>query len=186
MTPVTIHLLKPAKGRTITYQAELRQRTATALLVQAHWTTEMGRVDIGHVVFEPGDTLYEHFYSDRWYNVFELHAADGRLKGWYCNITRPARFTFASSGAVQIESEDLELDLFVAPDRRSMHILDEEEYAARGLATHEPASHQAARAALEELIGLAERGVGPFAAGGSGDERAEGSASDGPLETRAD
>ena len=48
-------------------------------------------VDLGCVTFKRGDVFTEWFYSDRWYNVFRIEdGASGALKGWYCNITRPA------------------------------------------------------------------------------------------------
>jgi hypothetical protein len=156
---LTIHLIKPLKDQVITYSGELLWHDDAHMVVRTVWTEQMGRVDMGFVAFEPGDYLYEHFYSDRWYNVFELHAADGRLKGWYCNITRPAIFA-----GERIESEDLELDLFVSPDRSSVLVLDEEEYAARQLDRQDPAAHEAAQAALATLRDLAERGEVPFQA----------------------
>jgi hypothetical protein len=117
----------------------------------------MGRIDLGFVVFEPGDYLDEYFYSDRWYNVYALHSPAGQLKGWYCNITRPAVFFLDT-----IESEDLELDLFVSPDRQTIMLLDEDEYAARGIEENEPVVHETVQAALYELRLRAERGDEPF------------------------
>lgn len=154
---ITVRLIKPAKGTVITYQGNLLQRNPTYMLLHARW--ERARIDLGYVVFEPGDHLYEHFYTDRWYNVYALHTPGGVLKGWYCNITRPAVF-----GADTIKSEDLELDMFVPPDRQNPLVLDEEEYAARGIETSDLAAHRAAMAALEELRSLAARGTGPFTA----------------------
>jgi protein associated with RNAse G/E len=115
-------------------------------------------MDLGYLRFMPGDLLYEHFYSDRWYNVYEVRSEHGQLKGWYCNVTRPALFVDGS-----IESEDLELDLFVAPDRRTILVLDEDEFAARQLEATDPAAHRAALAALGELRELVAAGQGPFA-----------------------
>lgn len=155
MTNITVTLIKPAKGRVISYQGEVIERDSSYILLRARW--QHPRVDLGHVVFEPGDTLYEYFYTDRWYNVFEVRTTAGTLKGWYCNITRPADFRDD-----RIESEDLELDLFVPPDRSTPVILDEEEYAARNLQEHDPAAHRAAMAALTELRDLAARSAGPF------------------------
>jgi hypothetical protein len=154
---LTIRLIKPAKERVITYPGQLLQRSEQHILVRTVWAAEMGRVDLGFVAFEPDDYLYEHFYSDRWYNVFELHAPDGSLKGWYCNLTRPAVFH-----AESIDSEDLEMDLFVAPQRDSMRILDEDEYAALALEQTDPAAHAQVQAALAELQALARRGEQPF------------------------
>lgn len=153
---LTVRLLKPAKDTVITYQGTLLQRDATHILLHARW--ERSLVDLGCVTFAPGDQLYEHFYSDRWYNVYKLHTSENQLKGWYCNITRPAIFY-----ADTIESEDLELDLFVSPDRRTIQVLDEAEYAACGLETTDPAAHQAVMQALAELRTLARQGAGPFA-----------------------
>lgn len=152
---ITVRLHKPASGKVITYRGQLVERSDTHILLHAEW--EMNMVDRGYVTFEPGDYLYEHFYSDRWYNVFELHAPDGRLKGWYCNLTRPAVFH-----AESIDSEDLEMDLFVAPQRDSMRILDEDEYAALALEQTDPAAHAQVQAALAELQALARRGAQPF------------------------
>ena len=67
----------------------------------------------------------EQFFSDRWYSIFEMHdVADDRLTGWYCNLSRPARFR--DDG---IEADDLALDLYVAPDG-TVTLLDEDEFAA--------------------------------------------------------
>lgn len=155
---VTVRLIKPSKGTVITYQGRLLHRTTTSILLHARW--EHPLTDLGCVVFAPGDHLYEHFYNDRWYNVYELRTIDDRRKGWYCNMTRPAIF-----GDQTIESEDLELDLFVAPDRLHMQVLDQAEYIARGFAITDPALDQAVQAALLEVQQLARQGAGPFADG---------------------
>jgi protein associated with RNAse G/E len=155
---ITVRLIKPAKDKVVTYRGELLERTDTMILLYAQWG--LGLMDLGYVAFEPGDYLYEYFYSDRWYNVYELHEPEGQLKGWYCNITRPAIF-----GTDSIESEDLELDLFVSPGRRTIILLDEDEYNARDLPTTDPEAHAAAQGAVAELKDLARRGEGPFRMG---------------------
>ena len=44
-----------------------------------------------HATLRRGDRFIETYYTDRWYNIFEIHAReDDRLKGWYCNIAKPA------------------------------------------------------------------------------------------------
>ncbi len=155
MRTITVHLLKPGKGTTVTYRGELLRSNADHFVVHARW--ERAALDLGYVVFEPDDHFYEHYYTDRWFNVFEIHTTAGTLKGWYCNITRPAQV----AGDV-ITSEDLELDLFVSPDRRDLRRLDLDEFDARGLATSDPAAHAAALAALDELEQMARDGVPPF------------------------
>ena len=155
MHTITVHLLKPGKGTTVTYQGELLLAEEGHILIHARW--ERAALDLGYVVFEPGDHFYEHYYTERWFNIFEVRGAAGDLKGWYCNVTRPAQVT----GDV-ITSEDLELDLFVAPDRRHLLRLDLDEFEARDLETVDPPAHSAALAALDELEQMARSGEPPF------------------------
>jgi len=155
MQSITIQLLKPGKGTVITYSGELLRQEPGHVHIHARW--ERPRLDLGYVAFDPGDHFYEHFYSERWYTVFELRDRAGVLKGWYCNITRPARIAGDT-----ITSEDLELDLFVSPDRTNILRLDLDEFAARGLDTSDPAAHTAALAALDELDRMARAGMPPF------------------------
>jgi predicted RNA-binding protein associated with RNAse of E/G family len=155
MHTITVHLLKPGKGTTVTYQGELLLAEEDHILIHARW--ERAALDLGYVVFEPGDHFYEHYYTDRWFNIFEVRGAAGDLKGWYCNVTRPAQVT----GDI-ITSEDLELDLFVAPDRGHLLRLDLDEFEARRLETVDPPAHSAALAALDELEQMAHSGEPPF------------------------
>lgn len=112
------------------------------------------RLDLGYAVFERGDRFVEHFYSDRWYNVFAVYArVGGRLKGWYCNVTRPAQIEDGHVRAV-----DLGLDVWVDPQGGAL-LLDEEEFAALPLEAEEVAQ---ARAAVEEIRRLAREGKAPF------------------------
>jgi hypothetical protein len=155
MRSITVNLLKPGKGTTITYQGELLYEVPGEMLILAHW--ERPALELGYITFETGDRFYEHYYSERWYNVFEIRSAADQLKGWYCNVTRPVHFDGST-----ITSEDLELDLFVSPNRTRIQRLDEDEFEARGFAQSDPATYTAALAALDELERLARAGVAPF------------------------
>jgi predicted RNA-binding protein associated with RNAse of E/G family len=155
MRTIIVHLLKPGKGTTLTYQGQLLRAEPGHLLIHAHW--ERAALDLGYVVFEPGDHFYEHHYTERWFNIFEVRAESGALKGWYCNITRPAQVA-----GDMITSEDLELDLFVSPDRRSILTLDMDEFEARDFAVSDPATYAAALAALDELERMARACSPPF------------------------
>lgn len=153
--PITVHLLKPGKQKTVTYGGVLVVAEPGHLVVHARW--KRAPLDLGYVVFAPGDHFFEHYYTTRWYNIFEVRSEAGELKGWYCNITRPAQ---VSDGVVT--SEDLELDLFVAPDRQRLLILDREEFDALALDATDPEAHAAALAALAELEAMARAGMPPF------------------------
>jgi protein associated with RNAse G/E len=155
MRTITVQLLKPGKGTTVTYQGELLLEEPGHILIHARW--DRATLDLGYVRFEPGDHFYEHYYTERWYNIFELRGETAALKGWYCNVTRPAQIADDI-----ISSEDLELDLFVPPKRDQLLRLDVDEFEARGLAIADPPSYTAALAALDELEQMARAGIAPF------------------------
>ncbi|WP_369187347.1 DUF402 domain-containing protein [Streptomyces sp. R08] len=140
-------------GRTkIRYAAELLSDDGTRLAVRAPWAGD-GVRDFGFVRFERGDVFTEYYWRDRWYAVKEVRDRAGRLKGWYCDITRPATL----SGA-ELVVEDLDLDLWVSADGSDVRRLDEDEFEESGLTVSDPAAAAAAVAALDELEGLARAG----------------------------
>lgn len=80
----------------------------------------------------------------------EVRTAAGALKGWYCDVTRPA----VLAGA-ELVVEDLDLDLWRSADGKDVRRLDEDEFARSGLPERDPESAAAAVAALDELERLA-------------------------------
>jgi predicted RNA-binding protein associated with RNAse of E/G family len=95
-------------------------------------------------VLKQSNRFVETYYTDRWYNIFQIHdREDDRVKGWYCNVGRPAvleeddRFSYV----------DLALDLWVAPDGLQT-VVDEDEFAALSLDVE---TRRKAWAAPEEL-----------------------------------
>jgi len=80
------------------------------------------------VVFKTGDRFVEYYYTDRWYNIFVIHDRDdGAVKGWYCNIGKPAVLEHGIVSYV-----DLALDLWVSVDGKQT-VLDEDEFEALNL-----------------------------------------------------
>jgi hypothetical protein len=152
-TPATVEVVLVKSGRTkIRYPAELLADDGTRVTVRAPWAGE-GVRDFGFVRFEPGDVFTEHYWRDRWYAVKEVRDAEGVRKGWYCDITRPATL---SGGELVVE--DLDLDLWRSADGTDVLRLDEDEFAASGLATTDPRAATAARDALDALELLARGG----------------------------
>jgi hypothetical protein len=150
---VNIRKLDLAGEETFAYPGAILARTDTSITVEAFFS-RYERLDLGYTVFERGDRFVEHFYSDRWYNVFEVYAVDTRaLRGWYCNIARPARIEDG-----QVSQVDLALDVWVRPDGSTL-VLDEEEFDALPLS---PEEARAARAAVAEIQALAAARVQPF------------------------
>jgi len=155
---VTVDKLNLAGEVTVTWQGQVLRRSQNEVVREAVFTHSAR--DLGYVRMGPGDRFVEHYYTDRWYNVFALYDANGGVfKGWYCNITRPAEISREPGGGWRVRAVDLALDYFRQPGGREF-ILDEDEFAALPL---DAAEVSAARAALAELRALANAGQGPFA-----------------------
>lgn len=128
------------------YEGQLVQQETNFICLEAQFNR--ADMDLGYAVFQQGDRFVEYFYSDRWYNVFAVYSQqDGRLKGWYCNISRPARI-----GATAVHYEDLALDLWVSSQWEAQ-VLDEDEFEALELAETDRLK---SRHALQELLALIE------------------------------
>ncbi|MEV7193187.1 DUF402 domain-containing protein [Streptomyces sp. NPDC093510] len=149
----TLEIALVKAGRTkIRYPARLVRDDGNRITVRAPWAAP-GVRDFGFVRFEPGDVFTEHYWRDRWYAIKEVYAADGTLKGWYCDVTRPA----VRAGSV-LTVEDLDLDLWCSADGSTVLRLDEDEFAASGLSEADPEAAAAAVRALDELEAMARTG----------------------------
>ncbi|MGV4984873.1 DUF402 domain-containing protein [Streptomyces sp. NPDC001709] len=149
-TSTRLEVVLVKAGRTkIRYPAELLGDDGTRIAVSAPWAGS-GVRDFGFVRFEPGDLFTEYYWRNRWYSVKEVRAADGSVKGWYCDITRPAVRTGG-----ELVVEDLDLDLWRSADGTDVRRLDEDEFAESGLTETDPEAASAAVAALGELERLA-------------------------------
>ncbi len=156
MPPITIRKLNLNHELLWSYTGEVVERTPAYIRLDARFNRPT--TDYGYAVFEENDRFIEHFYADRWYNVFEVHSVqDDHLKGWYCNIVQPAVFS-----ADEIAQVDLALDLWIAPDG-AYQVLDQAEFDA--LPLDADARRQAANA-LRELLDRRQRRLPPFDAPG--------------------
>jgi uncharacterized protein len=142
MTPITVIKRNAQGDETWRYTGMLVRREESALHIEAPYNykdIEFMGINIRH-----GDPFVEVFYTDRWYNIFEIHDRDdGHLKGWYCNVGKPA----VEEGEGVISYIDLALDLWIAPDGMQT-VLDEGEFAALDL---DSVTRAQALAALREL-----------------------------------
>lgn len=153
MSDFTVHKLNHRGERVFSYTGEVLERAADFVCIRARFQRET--MPLGYVTLKTGDMFTEWFYADRWYNVFRVEDVDsGELKGYYCNLTRPAQIH-----ADYVEAEDLALDVFVRPDGETL-ILDAEEYEALPLSNAERAS---VTTAVEQIYELVRRRQGPFA-----------------------
>ena len=138
---VVISKLNLQGNTMIQYEGLVLERGSHHIIIEARYTHE--NIDIAGLILRKLDRFVETYYSDRYYNVFEIYDhTDERFKGWYCNIGRPAIIQQSSISYV-----DLALDLVVFPDKSQL-VLDEEEFVDLPLLPEERAQ---ALAALEEL-----------------------------------
>lgn len=143
MEPVIVIKQNLDRKETYRYQGLLVERTPTRIVLEARFTRE--DMPFHGMVLGKNDRFIETYYTDRWYNVFEIHdREDDHLKGWYCNIGYPARLQ-----AGQLSYIDLALDLLVFPDGRQL-VLDLDEFES--LSINEKIRSQAFQA-LEDLKG---------------------------------
>ncbi|MHB8192770.1 MAG: YbaK/EbsC family protein [Bellilinea sp.] len=129
------------------YSGQILQSTPDARLLTARFNREDTLFQ--GILLKQGDPFIEAYYSRRWFNIFEVRDRDdGQTKGWYCNITRPAKFEDGFLSYV-----DLALDLLVYPDGHWL-LLDEDEYAALRLNQVDHAQAMNAVEALKHLFSL--------------------------------
>ncbi|HLZ80268.1 MAG TPA: DUF402 domain-containing protein [Ktedonobacteraceae bacterium] len=139
---ITVVKQNPLGEAKIQYQGEVLKRLPGGVIIQAYWTH--AAKDLGYTRFEPGDRFIEYYYSQRWFNIFDIANAAGERKGWYCNITQPAVF-FDD----RIEQVDLLLDVWVTP-KGAILTLDEDEFASAATLTAE--QRNGARQGLQDLL----------------------------------
>jgi hypothetical protein len=158
MAAVTVIKLDANGTEVWRYAGEVLARDAHSLTLRALFNRP-DRLFHG-ILMRQGDPFVETYYRDRWYNVYQIHDRDSRaIKGWYCNVTRPAEI-----GSREVRYVDLALDLLVYPDGRQL-TLDEEEFEAL---QPDAALREQARAALAELKALVRPELGFSLAAKSG------------------
>lgn len=141
---ITVVKQNPRGEPKIQYQGEILERLASGVIIQAYWSQTTK--NLGYTTFEPGDRFIEYYYTNRWYNIFDIADANGVRKGWYCNVAEPA-VLFDE----RIEQIDLLLDVWVSP-LGAIRILDEDEFAADTMLTDEQRS--GAKQGLQALLEL--------------------------------
>jgi len=135
------------------WPARVRRVGPSWIEVEATFDASAG--DLHGLSFRQGDRFIETYFNDRWYNVFAVYDGNtSALKGWYCNLSRPAHWEDG-----EVHWVDLALDLVVLPDR-SATVADEDEFAALSLSEED---RRLVRSAIEDLREQARLSAGPFA-----------------------
>ncbi len=86
---VKVQKKNPAGVVTYEYEGVMLSRDHHSIVLEALFDrADMPFMD---VVFKTGDRFVESYFTDRWYNIFAIHdREDGKVKGWYCNVGKPA------------------------------------------------------------------------------------------------
>ena len=127
------------------YEGEVLHRDEQEVTLEAFFNRDdMPFMDI---TLKRDDRFVETFYSNRWYNIFEIYDRDdGKFKGWYCNIGKPA---VIADGFVSYV--DLALDLWVSANGKQT-VLDEDELEALNLDDELKQKSYGALKELKEII----------------------------------
>jgi uncharacterized protein len=143
--PIRVLKLNLAGEVTWQYEGHLLRREENAVVLEALFNhPDLPFLD---VVLKQDDRFVETFYTDRWYNVFSIYDRDdGKFKGWYCNVGRPA---VVDDGTVSYV--DLALDLWISAAGEQT-VLDWDEFEALNLSPVERATALAALSQLQELF----------------------------------
>ena len=152
MAIITVNKLNALGEIKIQYQGEIIERRANGITIQAYW--EHPLKDLGYTCFEPGDRFIEYYYTNRWFNIFDISNASNERKGWYCNIAEPTAFYDD-----QIKQKDLLLDIWVDPWGTPL-LLDEDEFTMD--TTLDDEQRHGARQGLHDLLQMIANEIAPF------------------------
>jgi protein associated with RNAse G/E len=145
-TPVHVRKLRPDGTLDYAWDGVVLSCDTSSIVLRAEFNVDL--VEREFATFRRGDVFHEFYYFDRPYNVFQISAPDGTLKGWYANLGLPARLDVDANDLSYV---DLALDVWANPDGTFV-VLDEDELEDI-LAAHPELSDAAGqgRADLEKL-----------------------------------
>ena len=149
---ITVSKLNTLGETKIQYQGEIVERLPNGVVIQAYWIHPTK--DLGYTRFEPGDRFLEYYFTDRWFNIFDISTTGGERKGWYCNVAEPALIH-----GDRIEQVDLLLDVWVDTRGKPL-VLDEDEFEADTTLTDD--QRRGARQGLHDLLQMIAAQTEPF------------------------
>jgi len=101
------------------WKAGIVSRSDDLIVAVGRFDQDVEHGDLG--LIKEGTVSFEHFWLDRWYNVFRFHEPDGSFRNYYCNIAMPA-----TMNGGELDFVDLDLDVVVWPDGRVV-VLDRDD-----------------------------------------------------------
>jgi Protein of unknown function (DUF402) len=157
-----LRIVQPAPdGREVTnYPGRVIDFDAPAPWVVARAEWVLKTIELDGLRFVPGDRLHEFFSPAHPFNVFSIWSPDGALRGWYANVTHPARLDLVTD-PISLFWHDLYIDVIARPDG-TVTVRDVEELVEAGLASSDPDLHALIHRAREELLRLFTDRAFPF------------------------
>jgi protein associated with RNAse G/E len=150
---IHVHKLKPTGALDYAWEGVVVRRDELGIVLRAEFNVDV--VERDFATFRRGDVFFEFYYWDRWFNVFQVSAPDGTLKGWYGNVGQPAELNPQTG---ELQYVDLALDIWTRPDGEYV-VLDQDEFAA--LLNEYPELMEGAERGRDALLELARSGQLP-------------------------
>ena len=152
---ITVRVLKHDGAEYRRWNATIARRAGSLIVLDAAFEDDVQHDLLGNI--SRGTRTIEHYWLDRWYNIFRFLESDGTTKLFYCNVNMPP----AISGGI-LSYIDLDIDILVQPDF-SYQVLDLDEFASNALlyGYSEQVKSQA-QSAINELISMIETRQFPF------------------------
>lgn len=146
---ITINSRKYDQRIRRSWMGGLIKQSDTLLVVVGRFEFDVDHADLGFI--RQGTVSFEHYWLERWYNVFRFHEPDGSLRNYYCNISMPP--TFEND---VLDFVDLDIDVVVWPDNR-YEVLDLDDFAQNTMKFSYPKYVvDKAQASLSEIIAMIE------------------------------
>ena len=156
---LTVVKLRPDGAEAARYPGEVITLVREEwVVVQARWA--LAAIDLDGLTLAPEDELQEWFSPLHPFNAFAVLTPQKLLKGWYANVTHPARLE-VDGEPPSLNWHDLYVDLVGFPDGRYV-VRDDDELHDSGLAQSDPALHARILAARAEMIRRFARRMPPF------------------------
>jgi uncharacterized protein len=149
-SPIHVRKLRPDGSQAFAWDGVVLRCDESGIVLRAQFNVDL--VDLGFTTFQRGDEFVEFYFWDRCYNVFQISAPDGALKGWYANVGLPAQLR---TDAGELDYVDLALDVWMHPNGEYL-VLDQEEFDV--LLTEYSELADAAERGRDTLLALARTG----------------------------
>jgi protein associated with RNAse G/E len=121
-SPIHVRKLKPGGALDYAWDGAVLRCDEAGIVLRAEFNVDI--VERDFATFRRGDIFVEFYFWDRWFNVFQISAADGTLKGWYANVGQPAEL---NARKCDLHYVDLALDVWIQPNGEFV-VLDQDEF----------------------------------------------------------